>query len=411
MQSASASDFSPLAPEFQANPYPIYDLLRANMPVFYWQDWGMWFLSRYDDCVSVLRDPRFGREILRHMTREQLGWQPTPENQKPLVEVTSQWMLFRDPPDHTRLRGLVHKAFTPRMIERLRDRVQAITDKLIDKALADGGMEAIADLAYPLPVTVIADLLGIPESDHAAFQRWSRTLAFTLEFTTDPAVYEQGAIAAAEFAEYLRGRIADSRRALASGTPREDLISGLVAAEAEGDTLTEQEMIGTCVLLLTAGHETTVNLIGNGINALLDHPDQWERLKANPAGLAASAVEEILRYDSPVQLTARTALQDVEFNGVTFKQGREIAILFGAANHDPAKFPDPAKFDITRDPNPHLAFGNGIHFCLGAPLARLEGQIAFETLARRLPDLKRAGDPERRNTYILRGLRSLPVSI
>ncbi len=403
MVSRPAMNFSPLAPEFQANPYPVYDMLRANMPIFHWEDWGMWFLTRYEDCAFVLRDSRFGHEILNFMTRDELGWGEPPANQKPLNDVMHGWMLLRDPPTHTRLRGLVHKAFTPRVIERLRDRIQAITNQLIDAALARGSMDVIEDLAFPLPITVIAELLGVPPSDMNEIHRWSRALAFTLELTTDPAVYDAGAINAAEFADYLRDMANQRRRA-----PQDDLLSGLLAAEAEGDKLTEDELIATCILLLLAGHETTVNLIGNGLNALLTHPDQWAQLKANPA-LSRTAVEECLRFDSPVQMTSRTVLADVEYNGVTFKRGQQVATMFGAANHDPAKFTDPATFDITRDPNPHMAFGNGIHFCLGAPLARLEGQIAFETLARRLPEVQLAGDPVRRNTYILRGFKSMPV--
>ncbi len=403
MVSRPAMNFSPLAPEFQANPYPFYDMLRTNMPIFHWEDWGMWFLTRYEDCAFVLKDSRFGHEILNFMTRDELGWGESPANQKPLNDVMHGWMLLRDPPTHTRLRGLVHKAFTPRVIERLRDRIQAITNQLIDAALARGSMDVIEEFAFPLPITVIAELLGVPTSDMNDIHRWSRALAFTLELTTDPTVYDAGAINAAEFADYLRDMANQRRRA-----PQDDLLSGLLAAEAEGDKLTEDELIATCILLLLAGHETTVNLIGNGLNALLTHPDQWAQLKANPA-LSRSAVEECLRFDSPVQMTSRTVLADVEYNGMTFKRGQQVATMFGAANHDPAKFTDPATFDITRDPNPHMAFGNGIHFCLGAPLARLEGQIAFETLARRLPDVQLASDPVRRNTYILRGFKSMPV--
>ncbi len=399
-----AIDFSPLSPEFQANPYPFYDMLRDNMPIFFWQDWGMWFLTRYEDCSFVLRDPRFGREILKHMTREELGWGEVPDNQKALVEVTHAWMLFRDPPDHTRMRGLVHKAFTPRIIERLRDRIQAITDQLIDDVLAKGSMDVITDFAYPLPITVIAELLGVPSKDMAVFQRWSRALAFSLEFTTDPEIYVAAATAAHEFGEYLRERFAECRI-----KPQDDLLSALLAAEIDGEKLSEQDLIGTCTLLLTAGHETTINLIGNGLYALLSNRDQWEKFTANPS-LTKIATEELLRYDSPVQLTSRRALQDIEYNGVTFKKGQEVATMLGAANRDPAKFTDPNTLDITREPNQHMAFGNGIHFCLGAPLARLEGQIAFETLARRLPNLALAGEPVRRNTYLLRGLSELKVT-
>jgi cytochrome P450 len=398
--------FNPLSPEFQANPYPYYEMLRRHAPVFYWEAWRLWFLSRYEDNVAALKDARLGREILRVMTRDELGLPPEPEaGVLHLVQMQREWMLLKDPPDHTRLRTLVHKAFTPRMVERLRERAQALTDHLIDEALADGGMDLIAGLALPLPVTVIAEMLGIPPSEHSAFQQWSRNLAGTLELTDAQEVYERGSAATIEFSAYVRQLIAERRKA-----PKEDLISALVAAEAEGDKLSEDEMVAMCILLLVAGHETTVNLIGNGTLALLRHPDQWEKLKNDPS-LAKSAVEELLRYDSPVQMTARWVLEDMEFAGQMFRKGQQVATLLGAANRDPSRFANPGTLDITRDPNPHLAFGNGIHFCLGAPLARMEGQIAFATLARRLPYLRLATEnPPYRDTYVLRGLAELAVT-
>jgi pimeloyl-[acyl-carrier protein] synthase len=399
--------FNPLDPHFQANPYPYYDMLRANVPAFFLEDWRVWFFSRYEDCVAALRDQRFGREIFRVATPEELGWSDEPaENVRPLALMQRRWMLFKDPPDHTRLRTLVHKAFTPRMIERLRERAQIITDSLIDEAHANGGMDIMADLALPLPVTMIAEMLGIPPSDFPIFHQWSRELAGTLELGGEEAEYVRAAAVTVEFDAYVRGLIAERRK-----QPREDLISALVAIEAEGDRLNEDEMVATCILLLIAGHETTVNLIGNGMLALLTHPDQWDRLKADPM-LIKSAVEELLRYDSPVQLTARWILDDFEFAGQQMRKGQQIITLFGAANHDPARFPDPGRLDITRDPNPHLSFGNGIHFCLGAPLARMEAQIAIATLARRLPDLRLVTDqPPRQPTLVLRGLRELCVTI
>lgn len=402
----TAMEFNPLSPEFQANPYPYYDMLRQYAPVFYWEAWGIWFLSRYEDNVAALKEARFGREILKVMTREEIGLPAEPDaSVLPLVLMQREWMLLKDPPDHTRLRTLVHKAFTPRMVERLRERAQTITDSLIDRALANGGMDLIAELALPLPVTVIADMLGVPASDHAVFQGWSRNLAGTLELTDSQEVYERGSAATVEFSAYVRGLISERRKA-----PKEDLISALVAAEAEGDRLSEDEMVAMCILLLVAGHETTVNLIGSGTLALLRHPDQWAKLKADPS-LAKSAVEELLRYDSPVQMTARWVMEDIDFAGHYMRKGQQVAMLLGAANHDPTRFDNPTELDITRDPNPHIAFGNGIHFCLGAPLARLEGQIAFATLARRLPNLRLATDnPPYRESFVLRGLAQLPVS-
>jgi cytochrome P450 len=397
-------EFSPLSPEFQANPYPYYDMLRASAPMFHWEQWNMWFFTRYDDCVALLKDNRLGREILNYMSREELGW-PEPDPQvEPLAELNRGWMLFRDPPTHTRLRMLVHKAFTPRMVEQLRERIQAVTDGLLDAVRAKGTMDIVSDLAVPLPVVVIAEMLGVPESDREAFRGWSRDLAETLELTESPEVYIRGAKATVAFSEYLRG-LANERRK----SPKDDLITALVEAEEQGDKLTEQELISTCILLLVAGHETTTNLIGNGTLALLRNREQLEKLRADPT-LAKTAVEELLRYDSPVQMTSRTALEDMEFKGITFPQGSQVSMMLGAGNHDPEQFTNPDKLDITREHNPHLSFGNGIHYCLGAPLARLEGQIALNTLLRRMPRLELADEnPIYRNTYVLRGLRALPV--
>jgi cytochrome P450 len=398
-------EFNPLSPEFQANPYPYYDMLRENMPILFFSDWGNWFLTRHEDNVAALKDARFGRDILSIMTREEMGWQEDPPHLRPLYQMQEEWMLLRDPPDHTRLRTLVHKAFTPRMIERLRERAEAITNDLIDKAQANGGMDLIDEFALLLPVTVIAEMLGVPVSDYAMLHQWSTGLAHTLEMAQSPEVAERGAEVTVEFSAYIREMIAERRK-----NPQEDLISALVATEAEGDKLSEDEMVSMCILLLFAGHETTVNLIGNGTLALLRNPDQWEKLKADPS-LVKSATEELLRYDSPVQMTARWVLEDCEFAGHQLKRGQQVSTMIGAANRDPARFANPNQLDITRDSNPHIAFATGIHFCIGAPLARMEGQIAFAALARRLPNLKLVNEnPPYRNTYVLRGLAELPVT-
>lgn len=399
-------EFSPLSPEFQADPYPFYDMLRANAPLFFWDQWGIWFLTRYEDCVALLKDNRLGHEILNVMSREELGWPPEPEQEfLPLIEMNRGWMLFRDPPTHTRLRMLVHKAFTPRMVENLRSRAQAVTDSLLDTMQAKNSMDIVSDLAVPLPVVVIADMLGVPAADRDLFRDWSRDLAGTLELSDSPEVYARGTNATVAFSAYLRD-LANERRK----KPQDDLMSALVAAEEQGDKLTEAELIATCILLLVAGHETTTNLIGNGMLALLRNPAQLDLLKKNPA-LIKTAVEELLRYDSPVQMTSRVALTDVEYNGQRFPKGAQVSFMLGAANRDPSQFANPDKLDISREQNPHLAFSNGIHYCLGAPLARMEGQIAISTLIKRLPDLKLLNDaPPYRDTYVLRGLRALEVS-
>lgn len=388
-------NFDPRSPEFRRDPYPYYDLLLAQAPIFYWEPWGMTFLSRHEDCSELLRDNRLGRGA----TGE------PPPTQVDLAAMMNRWMLLMNPPDHTRLRGLVYKAFTPRMVEQLRGTIQAITDRLLDRVAAQGEMELVADFAYPLPVTVIAEMLGIPEADRDVFHHWSDALARSLDLTDDPAIYDRASVAAAEFTGYLR-TLAARRRA----EPANDLLSALVRVEEAGEQLTEDELYATCALLLVAGHETTINLIGNGTLALLRNLDQLRLLQEKPE-LARTAVEELLRYDSPVQLTARTVLEDITYKDVTFHRGQEVAFLLSAANHDPAVFAEPHRLDITRQKNPHLSFGGGIHYCLGAPLARLEGQIAFATLLRRLPNLRLAtATPVYRDNLVLRGLESLPVT-
>jgi cytochrome P450 len=398
--------FNPLSPEFQANPYAYYDMLRAGAPMFFWPDWGIWFLTRYDDCVAALKEPRLGRQILNYMTREELGMTPEPPDElKPLVYMQRNWLLLKDPPDHTRLRGLVHKAFTPRMVERLRHTIQNLTDRLLDAVQDSGQMDIINDLAVPLPVTVIAEMIGVPMDERDSFREWSRDLAGTLELTEAAEVYERGSRATEAFSAYLRDLIAERRQ-----HPQDDLLSALVAAEEAGDKLTEDELIATTILLLIAGHETTSNLIGNGMLALLRNPDQLAKLKADPS-LIRTAIEELLRYDSPVQMTARWVLEDMDFNGQPMTKGQQVATMLGAANRDPGQFADPETLDIAREDNHHLAFGSGIHYCVGAPLARVEGQIAISTLLRRMPSLALTTDsPPYRDTYVLRGLRELVVT-
>ncbi|HYO89887.1 MAG TPA: cytochrome P450 [Candidatus Limnocylindrales bacterium] len=357
--------------------------------------------------MTVLKNAHFGREIFQVVSRETIGLaSEPPEDVRALVETQAAWMLLKDPPDHTRLRNLVHKAFTPRTVERLRIAVQQMTDQALDAALAHRDFDLIDALAYPIPVQVIAELLGVPEADHARLKEWSRGISPSLDFDNRHEIYVHASTATAAFYAYLQTLVEERRK-----HPGDDLLSALVAAEAEGEHLSEHELLATAMLLLVAGHETTVNLIGNGTLALLRQRDQWERITANPA-LAKGAVEELLRFDSPVQLTARWVLADTDMLGVPMRVGEQVTLLLGAANRDPARFPSPSRLDITRDASGHLAFGNGIHYCIGAPLARLEGQIIFETLARRAPTL-RLGEqaPVYRPTMTLRGLQSLPVTV
>jgi cytochrome P450 len=389
--------FDPRDPAFRLDPYPTYALLREHAPIYFWPTWGIWFISSHADCAALLRDARVGRE-------ETTNSASSPE-EAALYAMMSRWMLLLDPPDHTRLRGLVHKAFTPRMVAQLRDRVQAIANQLLDQVQDQGRMDLIADFAYPLPVTVICALLGIPPSDHRFFHGWSDAIAKSLDLTDESEVYVQASTAAAELTTYLDGLLAERRR-----KPQADLFSALVAVEAEGERLSREELFATCALLLIAGHETTVNLIGNGTLALLRNRAQWDLLAANPI-LAESAVEELLRYDSPVQMTSRRVQEQFSYRGSTFEVGQQVAFLLGSANRDPANFAEPDRLDITRESKSHLAFGSGIHYCLGAPLARLEGAIAFAALTRRCPNLALDEETVRyRDNYALRGLEKLMVA-
>lgn len=397
-QATTPVEFNPLLPEFRFNPYPTYHRLRVEDPVHRSMLPGTWVLSRYADVMMVLRDARFGRADAESFWRERIG-------EGSAHGVITKWMLFRDPPDHTRLRTLVNKAFTPRAIENLRPRVQEIVDELIDAVRHDGGMDLMTAFAYPLPVLVICEMLGVPAKDRDIFKGWSGDLARILDPILTPEAAANGHAVIGSMAEYFRGLIEELRK-----HPQGNLLDAMIAAEEQGDRLTEEELLANCILLFGAGHETTVNLIGNGMLALLQHPDQLTKLHENPAFLE-SAVEECLRYDSPVQMTGREAKEDVELGGKRIQAGERLFTLIGAANRDPAQFADPDRFDITREDNKHLAFGHGIHFCLGSSLARLEGQLAIGSLVRCLPHLRLATDaPQWRDAFTLRGLQSLPVS-
>jgi pimeloyl-[acyl-carrier protein] synthase len=383
----------PLLVQFRDNPYPLYRYLLASAPVQWSDVLGAWTLARYADVVSVLTDPRFSAD------RTKRGMKSPPEEYQ-----LAKSMLVTDPPDHTRLRALVQKAFTPRMIDQLRPRIIAVVGELLDRiAEREGPVDLIAELAYPLPVVVIAELLGVPAEDRVTFQEWSALLAASLDPLVSSEFMDRVVQARDALHAYLRGVIAERRR-----QPRSDLISALVAVEERGEVLSEPELVVMCTLLLIAGHETTVNLIGNGTLALLRHPQAMAQLHGDPA-LISTAVEELLRFDSPVQMTGRIASEPVEIGGHQIEPGAWVLPLIGAANHDPAQFPSPDELDITRTPNAHVGFGRGIHFCLGAPLARLEGQIAIGGLVRRFPRLALASEPVRRDQITLRGLKSLPV--
>jgi pimeloyl-[acyl-carrier protein] synthase len=395
--------FNPFLPEVHQNPYPLYHRLRAEDPV-HRSPLGMWVLTRHADVLAVLRDPRMSRDPRRSQRIELLRTSAEVDELLSSEEAAPS-MLFVDPPDHTRLRALVNKAFTPAAVERLRPRVEAIVAGLLDRVAGAGAMDVVADLAYPLPVTVICELFGVPEADRDRFRAWSRELVRLLDPLVAADALQQALQARLGLRGYLRRLIAERR-----ARPTGDLLTALIAAEDQGQQLSEAELVSMCALLLVAGHETTVNLIANGTLALLRHPDARASLQADPA-LAGSAVEELLRYDSPVQFTSRHALVDLDIDGRRVRAGETVVAVLGAANRDPAQFPDPDRLDLARKPNHHVAFGGGIHFCLGAPLARMEARIAIPALLARLPGLEPGPPPPvRRDTVTLRGLASLPVT-
>jgi cytochrome P450 len=393
-----------LAQETRRNLAAYFAHLREQGPLVYVADvggmGGSWIVTNYDDALALLKDPRLTKDARKILVPED-GQSSGPASAfLPLI----QNMLTTDPPDHTRLRSLVSKAFTPRMIEQLRPRIQQITNELLDTVQEQGRMDLITDFAYPLPITVISEMLGIPAADRQQFRTW--TQAF-VNMSKTPG-QEAARAAIKTFLHYIK-TLLDEKRA----HPGSDLTSGLVQVEESGDALSETELISMIFLLIVAGHETTVNLIGNGTLALLQHPDQMHLLQRDPS-LIASAIEELLRYTAPVSLSdERWATEDICMHGQVIRKGELVYAALIAANTDPQQFHDPEALDITRQENQHLAFGKGIHYCLGAPLARLEGQIALGTLLQRLPNLRLAGDPEQliwtRNS-MLRGLTSLPVT-
>jgi cytochrome P450 len=392
-------------PAFKADPYPTYSELRSSAPVHRItlpDGRGVWLVTRHEDVLAVFKDERFVKNWRKVLTPEQLAQiPPIPEVMEPL----SANMLDTDPPDHRRLRALVSKAFTPRLIEHMRPRVQEIADTLLDAVQDRSEMDLIDDYAFPLPITVIAELLGVPAEDRNSFREWSDA---AVSGDTSREHLEKVLIPNMQaFIDYLRQMFEEKRR-----NPAEDLVSALVRAEEAGDQLSEDELLGMVFLLLVAGHETTVNLIGNGVLALLQHPDQLEKLRADPS-LIRDAVEELLRFDGPVETsTERFAREDVRIGETVIPRGEMVLVVIAAADRDPDRFPDPDALDITRSDNKHLAFGKGIHHCLGAPLARMEGQIAISTLLRRMPELRLKGSPESlswRPGMVLRGLQGLPV--
>jgi cytochrome P450 len=394
-----------LTPELLADPYPLYRTLRASDPVLRVEGvfgLGAWLVTSHAICSSVLKSKSFIKEGDRVLPAEKLAL--IPQENPEMTERRKANLLFRDPPVHTRLRGLVNQAFTPRTVEQLRPHIAAIAEQLLDGA-SGPRVDLIRDFAFPLPIIVIAELLGVPAADRDRFKAWSTdmTLALSPAATVEELAKTKRAIDAMD--EYMRAVI-EERRA----QPRADLISQLVHAQAAGDRLSLEELLGTCRLLLTAGHETTVNLIGNGTLALLRHDGERARLAGDPS-LLANAVEELLRYDSPVQMTLRFALDGTPLGRHSIERGDVVLLLLGAANRDPEQYADPDRLDLGRDnAATHLALGAGIHYCIGASLARLEGELALGALLRRWPSMALAPEPlEWRRNPVLRGLQALPL--
>ena len=402
--------FDPFDPQWASDPFPLYADLRRRAPI-HRNDLGFWVVARHADCLAVLRDRRASSDSLNvAVERMPEGLRAPVAEDDPIAAAMIEMrpFLFRDPPDHTRLRGLVSKAFTPKVVESLRTRTQQVVDELLDAALEADRVDLVEAFAYPLPVRVICDLLGVPAEDQDRFKEWSDALARGLDpdFLLTPEVIDARGEAVLQFSQYFFELLADRRRA-----PGGDLLSRLVQAEDGGTVLSEAELLSTCILLLVAGHETTVNLISGGTLALLRHPDQMERFRTDP-GVHRSGVEEMLRYVSPVQLTGRALTEDCEFGGVEFAAGDFAMLLIASGNHDPEQFEDPERFDVTRTPNNHLGFGFGIHHCLGAPLARMEAQVALGSLVRRAPGLAlMVEDVTYKTNVVLRGMESLPVSM
>jgi len=384
-------DYNPLAPDVKQDPYPYYAALRRDHPVYRVEGLGTYAISRYEHVLFA---------ATHHELFSSAGFSNTNINDRP-----AKMLIFTDPPDHTRLRNLVNRGFTPKMVADLEPRIREVTRELIDRVVPAGETDLIGDLAMPLPVTIIAEILGVDPAHKDDFKRWSDWIVmdFFGQITEEmqPQVQEDMDV----FRAYFNEAVADRR-----AQPRADLISALVRAESEQQALTADEVLMFIVLLLVAGNETTTNLLGNAVIALLEHPEQLASVRADRS-LVPNLVEEALRYDAPVQFLLRRATQDIELAGTVIPRDALVQVIFASANRDEDKFADPDRFDVTRDTQGHLAFGHGIHVCLGAPLARLEATIALEAVIERLPDLRRVdGSIEFVDSVFLRGPKRLPLA-
>ena len=391
---------SPRDAGFVQDPYPFYAEWRASSPVFHWKELGHWCFAAYEDVNALLRDRRFGRQILHLATREELGWPETPEHLAPFYKFEEHSLLEIEPPVHTRLRGFINPSFLPRQIERLRPDVERLANELVDRFAGQKSTNLITSFAEPVPVMVIARFLGGPDDMAPQILVWSHDMVAMYQARRDRAVEDRAVAATIAFSAYMRGLLAERRSA-----PADDFLSQLLTArDDDGTALTDDELVTTAILLLNAGHEATVHSLGNGVQALLRHGKAADFL-ADPVRCS----EEMLRFDTPLHMFKRYALEDLEYRGLKLHKGDQVGLLLASANRDEAKFPSAADFLPARTPNQHVSFGAGIHFCVGAPLARLEMQTALRVLLERLPDLQLEGTARYRDTWHFHALESLPV--
>ncbi|MEV6317887.1 cytochrome P450 [Streptomyces sp. NPDC051776] len=403
---AAVSWFDPWSPAFVADPYPAYARLREAGRAHWFKGSRQWLVPHYDDVSALLRDRRLARTYTHRFTHEEFGRTPPPPEHEPFHVLNGYGLLELEPPDHSRIRRLISKAFTPRTVQALTPTVERLAAELADGLVADGGGNLLARVAEPLPVAVIAEMLGVPPGDRALLRPWSADIVGMFELNPTEEAARKAVRASVEFTAYLRELIAQRRR-----SPGDDLVSALIDAHDAEDRLSEQEMISTCVLLLNAGHEATVNTTANGWLTLFRHPVALAALRAAPDAILPRAVEELMRYDTPLQMFERWVMDDIELGGEVIPRGSEVALLFGSANRDPARFADPDRLDLTREDNPHITFGGGIHYCLGAPLARIELVASFGALLKRAPRLRLVAEPEWKPGYVIRGLQELLVEV
>ncbi|PWT80120.1 MAG: cytochrome P450 [Blastocatellia bacterium] len=402
LPSGTVDPFGPSSEEVWSDPYPVFKRLREFAPAYFSPAMGGWLLTRYEDVSAALRDSRLSSRrstvLTGRLSTRNVEWTALLERH------LAHWALLMDAPDHSRLRGLINKGFSTALVERLRPRLQRLVDESLDQVEASDTFDVMRSLAIPLPVTVIGAMLGLPEADFGRLRAWSDDLAGFFGNRATAEVFEAAGAAIGQLEAYFTAAFTERRI-----RPRDDLISALISAEDEGRLLNDQELCSTCVMLLFGGHETTTNLIGNGIYTLLKHPDERNRLIAS-ADVGPNAVEELLRFESPVQWQSRVAAYDIELHGRKITRGSPVFLMLGAANRDEAQFPDADRLDIGRLNNRHLAFGQGAHYCVGAPLARLEAQIAIRSVFERYPRLRLVGEAEWSENHLLRGLSRLRVT-